>query len=125
MEQVDAGGDDRRADPVLVEHERFGKVVEVTAMVRRVHEAAAMRGGFHLFDVFADAFDLPQNRVERVLERAVDGVALRRSELFEVAFDPFPRGLAGFSRAVLQVPRHLLPREHGLGELVDHRQPRL
>ena len=38
-EQVDAGGDERRPDAVVVEHERLDEVVGVALVVRRVDDA--------------------------------------------------------------------------------------
>ena len=39
-EQVDAGRDDRRPDPRIVQDQRLDEVVDVAAMVRRVDDAA-------------------------------------------------------------------------------------
>ena len=39
-EQVDAGGDDRRPDAVVVEHQRLDQVVEMALVVRDVDDAA-------------------------------------------------------------------------------------
>ena len=106
-EQVDPRSDDRRPDPVVVEHERFDQVVGMAPMVRRVDDAAAARRGFDWLEVLADAFDLAQDRIERVLQRAIDGVSLRRLELVEVGFDPLTCGATAFAVAALQVPRDL------------------
>jgi hypothetical protein len=38
-EQVDAGSDDRRAYPEIVEHQGLDQIVRMTAVVRRVNDA--------------------------------------------------------------------------------------
>ena len=91
-EQVDARGDDRRADTVVVEHERLGEIVGVALVVRRVDDASRARGGLHDIDVLAEPFDLAQDRIERMLERAVNRIPLCRPELFEVRVDALARG---------------------------------
>ena len=70
-EQIDPGGDQRRPDAVVVEHERLHQVVDVAPVVRDVDDAVLALGGRHLRQVLADALDLAENRVERVLQRAV------------------------------------------------------
>ena len=54
-EQVDAGGNDRRTDAVVVEHERFGQVIGVTPVIGRVDDASCARRGLDDLDVLADA----------------------------------------------------------------------
>ena len=41
-EQVDAGGDDRRPDAGIVEHQRLDEIVDVAAVVRRVDDASLL-----------------------------------------------------------------------------------
>ena len=120
-EQVDAGGDDRRPDAVVVEHQRLDQVVGVAPVVRRVDDAAGARGGLGELDVLADPLDLAEDRVERVLERPVDRVALRRAQLLEIGLDPLARRAPALAVAALQVPRDLVAGQHGLGDLVEHR----
>jgi hypothetical protein len=96
----------------------------VTAVVRRVDDAAGLGRGLGDLDVLADALDLAQDRVQRMFERTVDGVALRRAQLFQIRLDPRPCGAAALAVAPQQVACDLFPRQYGLGDLVDHRQGR-
>ena len=106
-EQIDAGGDDRRPDAVVVEHQRLDQVVGVTPVIGRVDDAARARGGLDDLDVLADAFDLAENRIERMLQRAVDRIPLRRPQLVEIAVDPLARRAPAV--AALQIARDLVP----------------
>ena len=38
-----------------------------------------------------DALDLAEDRIERMLQRAVDRIPLRRPQLVEIPMDPFAR----------------------------------
>ena len=119
-EQVDAGGHDRRADPVLVERQRFDQVIDVAAMVGGVEHAAGGRGLLRDLDALGVPFDLAENRIERVLQRAVNRVPLRRPQLLEVPADAIPHLESGLAMAAVQVPDDVLAREHRLGEVVEH-----
>ena len=59
-------------------------------------------------DVLVDALDLAENRVERMLQRAVDRVALRRPQLVEVGVDPLARLHLCLPVPAAQVPRDVL-----------------
>ena len=117
-EQVDAGGRDRRPDAVVVEHERLDQVVEVRLVVRDVDDAARARRLLRDGDVLVDALDLAQDRIERMLERAVDRVALRRAQLVEVGVDPLARLQFALAVPAAQVARDVFPREHRLCDVV-------
>ena len=71
-------------------------------------------------DMLVDALDLPQDRVERMFERPVDGIPLRRPQLVEVRVDPLTRLELRLARAATQISRHFLAREDGLGDVVEH-----
>src|SRR6185436_3742617 len=86
-EEVDARRDDRRTDSVVVEHERLDQIVDMTSVVRGVDDAPRLGCGFRDVNVLADAFDLAEDRIERVLEGAVNRVALPRAQLLEIRFD--------------------------------------
>src|SRR4030095_8761542 len=88
---------------------------------RRINDPPAARGGLDGLEMLTNAFDLAQDRVERVLERAIDGVSLCGLELVEVGFDSLARVSAALTVAALQVPCDLFPGEHGPSDLVDHR----
>ena len=90
-EQVDAGGNDRRSDAVVVEDQRLDEVIQVALVIRDVDDPPRFRRLLRDFDVLVDAFDLPQDRIEGVLEGAVDGIPLRRPQLVEVRMDPLTR----------------------------------
>ena len=86
-EQVDAGGDERRTDAVVVEHERLDQIVGVALVIRRVDDAVRAHGADDVLQVLVLAFDLPEDRIQRMLQRAVELVALRRPQLVEVGVD--------------------------------------
>ena len=71
-------------------------------------------------DVFVDAFDLPEDRVERMLQRPVDRIPLRRPQLIEIRVDALARLEFGLPMAAPQVPRDVIPRQDGLGDVVEH-----
>ena len=52
-EQVDPGGDERRAHAVVVEHERFDEIVGVALVVRRVDDAMRARRVQDVVEVLA------------------------------------------------------------------------
>ena len=115
-EEIDAGGDDRRPHAVVVEDDRLDEIVGVAFVVRRVDDPPGARRRLDDVEMLDAAIDLPQNRVERVLERAVKRIPLRRLELFEVREHP----LAAIGAAVraLKVSHDVLAREDGLSEVV-------
>jgi hypothetical protein len=106
--QVDPGSDDRRPHVVVVQHEQFDQVVGVALVVRGVHDATGARGALDDIEMLGDAFDLPQDRVERVFERPVHRRALRRTKFLQIPFDPRERLRASHPVAALEVPRDLL-----------------
>ena len=123
-EQVDAGGDDRRPHAVVVEHERLDEIVGVALVVRRVDDAARARGRLDDLEVLDPPLDLPQNRIQRMLQRAVERIPLRRPQLFEIGEDP----LAAVRSAVraAQIAGDVLAREDGLSQIVrNHEVPEL
>ena len=119
-EQVDARGDDRRPDAVVVEHERLDQVVEMALVVRDVDDAAGAGRLLRDPDVLVDALDLAQDRIERMLQRAIDRIALRRPQLVEVGVDALARLELGLPVTAAQVPRDVLTREDCLGDVVEH-----
>jgi hypothetical protein len=68
--------------------------------------------------VFRNPLDFPQDGVERMLQRPVKPVPLRRLQLGEIGFDALA-GLVTRRRPRLpDVPRHIISREYGLGQIV-------
>src|SRR4029434_1544882 len=90
------------------------------AVVRRVDDPAGADRGLGDLHVLADALDLAEDGVERMLERAVDRVPLRGAKLVEIAFDPLTRDAAALTMAAPEIPGNLIPGEHGAGNLVEH-----
>ena len=72
-EKIDAGGNDRRTYAVVVEHQRLDEIVEVALVIRDVDHAARRGRLLRDADVLLDALDLAEDRIERMLEGAVDG----------------------------------------------------
>ena len=66
------------------------------------------------------AVDLAEDRIERVLEHPVDGVALPRAQLVEVLVHTLLGLLAGGAMAAVEIRHHFLAREDALGDLVGH-----
>jgi hypothetical protein len=60
-------------------------------MVGGVDDASGARRRLDDVDVLDVPVDLPEDRIERVLERAVDRVALPRAQLVEVREDALTR----------------------------------
>ena len=67
--------------PLSIEHQRLDQIVEVALVVRDVHDAAAPNALAGMFDVLGDALDLAENRIERMLQRAVEPVSLRGASI--------------------------------------------
>ena len=74
--QVDPRRDDGRADAIVVEDERLDEVIEMALVIRDVHHPSGARRLLGDVDVFVDAIDLAEDRIERMFQRAVDGIAL-------------------------------------------------
>ena len=120
VEQVDAGGDDGGPDAVVVEHHELDEVVHVALVVRGVDDAVRSGRGLGPLDVLGARLYLAQDRVQGVLQGAIHLVPLGRPELLEVGGNPLLRLVGTQPGAAAEVPRHLLPRQHGLGNLVVH-----
>ena len=118
--QVDAGGDDRRPHAVVVEDDGLHEIVCVAFVVRRIDDAAGSRRRLDDVEMFDPAIDLAENRIQRMLQRPVERVPLRRLELFEVCEHPLPAVRAAVR--TLQVPHDVLACEDGLGEVVIHHE---
>ena len=119
-EEIDPRGDDRRPDAVVVEHERLDQVIEMTLVIGDVDRATGMGRGASNPDALFDPLDLAQDGVERMLEGPIDGVPLCSPKLVEVAVNPLPRLELGLPMTSPQVSRDILPREHRLGDVVEH-----
>ena len=119
-EQIDPSGDERRPHAVVVEHERFDEIVGVALVVRRVDDAMAARRVQDVMQVLGLALDLPENGIERVLQRAVNRIPLRRPQLVEIGVDALARLIAVFPVVAAEVPEHLLALEDGLRNVIQH-----
>ena len=120
-EQVDAGGDDRRLEPGVVEHQQLHQVIHVAAMVRGVDNPPASGLRPHRDRrVLVVPFELAQDRIERILQRAVQLVALGGPQLVEIPLDPRPGFVPAQAMAAVDVARDFVAGEHGLRDLVGH-----
>ncbi len=119
-EEIDAGGDERRTNVVVVEHQRLDQIVGVAPVIRRVDDPVAARGGDDVMQVLVLAFDLAEDRIERMLQRAIETVPLGRAQLVEIAEDPLARLLAALAVAAAEVLDDLLAGEDGLGDVIQH-----
>ena len=119
-EQVDARGDERRPHAVVVEHERLDQVVGMALVVRRVDDAVRARRVQDVVQVLGLALDLAEDRIERMLQRAVDRVPLRRPQFFEIGVDALARLLAALAVVAAEVLDDLFALEDGLGDVVQH-----
>ena len=54
-------------------------------------------------------FDLAEDGIERMLERAIELVPLRRAQLLQIRMD-----------LIARVLEHLLPRKNGLRNVIQH-----
>lgn len=109
-EEVDAGGDHRRAHAVVVEDDRLDEVVEMAPVVRGVDDApAGADRGLRALDVLLAAVDLAENGIERMLQGAVHPVALGGPQLVQVAVHALRRLLGRLAPAAPEIARNLLP----------------
>ncbi len=108
-EQVDAGGDERRPDAVVVEHQRLDQIIGMAAMIRGVDDAVRADRGGDVMQVLVLALDLAEDRIQRMLQRPVELMPLRRAELVEEGVHLLAREL-----------ENLLARENGLRNVVEH-----
>ena len=124
-EEVDPGSDDRRPDAVVVEHQRFDQVIEVALVIRDIYRPTVQRGGTRDLDALFTALDLAQDRIERMLECAVDRIALRGAELVQIRVNALPGLQLGLAMPGPQILRNVFTREHCLSDLVKHDGGRL
>ncbi len=59
-EEIDSGGNDRRADAVVVDDERLDQIVEMALVIGDVDDPPAPRRFLRDADVLVDALDLPR-----------------------------------------------------------------
>ena len=120
-EEIDAGRDNRRTHAVLVEHEQLDEIVRMALMVRCVDHAAGFGGSVRGVYVLSHAFDLAEDWVEGVLQRAVNRVALRGAQFFEIALDAHACVRSALTMTAIDVPSDVRPGEHGFGDLIRDR----
>ena len=118
--KVDAGGNQRRANAVVVEHERLDEVIGVALVIRGVHHTVAGRRGNGVVQILVLALDFPEDGVERMLERSIQLVPLRRPQFVEIGDDTFPHLVAALAIAPPQVLDDLRPCQHGEGDVIEH-----
>ena len=103
---------------MIVEHQRLDQIVEMALVIRDVDDAAGAGGSRRVLDALGDAADLAENRVQRMLQGAIEPVALFGAELVEIAGDLLPRVFFGAVRHAAEELRHIVPREHRAREIV-------
>jgi len=113
-EKIDAGGDERRSNAVVVEHERFDEVVGVALVIRRVDDAVRPDRVGDVMELFVMAFDLAEDGKERMLQRAVNRIPLRRAQLVEIPVNSLASLRAALAVPAAQVLQYFRAREHGL-----------
>ena len=111
-EQIDARGDERWTNPVVVEYQRFNQVIGMALVVRRVHNPVRADRRRHVVQVFVFALDLPQNGIEGMLQCAVELVPLRGAELVQIRVHLLARIL-----------EHVFACEDGERNVVQHSEP--
>ena len=91
-------------------------------MIRRVDDASLLHRVDGELLVLADALDLSQDRVERIFERAIQLVTLRRLQLDEVGEHFRARRVARQAVAALEKTRDVFPGENGFSYGVGRHQ---
>jgi hypothetical protein len=119
-EEVDAGGDERRSDAVIVEHQRLDQVIGVAFVVRRVDQPVIADRVEDMMEVFVMAIDLPEDWIERMLQSPIDCVPLGCPQLVEISKDPIPRLVAASAVRPAQVLDDLFPGQDGLRDVIQH-----
>ena len=84
-EQIDPRGDERRAHAVVVEHERLDEIIGVALVIRGVDDAMGARRVQDVVEVLRLALDLPENGIERMLQRAINRIPLGGPQFLEIA----------------------------------------
>ena len=105
---------------MVVEHEQLDQIVDVTLVIRGVDDAVRPGRRLRELDKLRVPRDLPQDRIQRVLQGAIHGVSLGRPELFEIGRDALVGLVRGQTRTTAQVARHLFARQHGLRDINVH-----
>ena len=122
-EQVDAGGDQRRPDAVVVEHERLDQIVGVAACGSTRRRCGALRDGRRRRGAGSRACARSSGGSDRAdaaargRSRAAASSAARRDRRGSRSRACAPL----FAMSAAQVLDDFLAREDGLGDLVEHR----
>ncbi len=83
-------------------------------VVRRIHDAVAARRVQHVVEVFGLPLDFSENRVQRMLQRPVERISLRRPQLVEIAVNALAGAIAVLPVVAAKVAKHLFALEDGL-----------
>ena len=89
-------------------------------MIRRVDDPSLGCGGLSVVDALGDVRDLPQDRVERMLQCAVERIALGGAEFFDVGVNPFACFQVVLAVAAPQISGDFVMRQNGLGDVIEH-----
>ena len=80
------------------------------------------RCGDDVMQVFVFALDFSEDWIQRMLERAIEAVSLRRPELVKIRKNPVASLLVAFAVAPAEVFDHLFTGQHSLGDVVQHQK---
>ena len=89
-------------------------------VVGDVNHASAARRFLWYPNPLVEPLDLSQDGIERVLEGAIDRIALRRPEFVEVGVNPLARIELGLAMSAPKITGDILSRENGLRDVVEH-----
>ncbi len=92
----------------------------MTLVIGGVHHTAGSDRSHRVVQVLVHPLDLPENRIERVLERAVDVGPLGGAQFLEIRVDAFPGLVAAFADPAAEVFDDFLARQDGLGDVIHH-----
>jgi hypothetical protein len=110
------GGRTPWSDARIIQDQRLDQVVDVAAMIRPVDDAALRDRLDRQLLMFADPLDLAQDRIERILERPIQLVALRRLQFVQILQHARARRVALDAMAALEETSDVCPGKDGCSD---------
>src|SRR5258708_39128774 len=89
-------------------------------VIRRVDDPVSAHGGHHMMQLLVLALDFAQNWIQRMLQRPVNRIALRRPQLVQIRVNPLASPVAPLAVPAPEVLDDLGPREDRLGDVIEH-----